>query len=113
MTSDDAGFGETISGAAAGTDAAGVGRAQHGHGSRRHPRWPAHRGAPPRFDALGRWFLERTADVSRAAGNAAAIEPEATVFTNIVPGSADVVRPMGGCLAQRRARGVREAETRR
>ncbi|OPX11142.1 NYN domain-containing protein [Gordonia sp. i37] len=64
----------------------------------------AHR---PRFDALGRWMLTRTADLSgrRAAGDveldtaadgSAAghpVEPEATVFTNIVPGSADVVRP--------------------
>src|SRR4249919_2924235 len=41
----------------------------------------AHR---PRFDALGRWLLARTA---------ASAEPEATVFTNIAPGSADVVRP--------------------
>jgi putative heme uptake system protein len=50
----------------------------------------------PRFDALGRWLLARTADVSARAqsGPAAAhIEPEATVFTNIAPGSADVVRP--------------------
>ncbi|KUI28833.1 NYN domain-containing protein [Mycobacterium sp. GA-2829] len=49
----------------------------------------AHR---PRFDALGRWLLARTADLS--AGHAeVALEPEATVFTNIAPGSADVVRP--------------------
>ncbi|GAB89528.1 NYN domain-containing protein [Gordonia rhizosphera] len=47
----------------------------------------------PRFDALGRWLLQRTADVSRAAGPDARVEPEATVFTNIAPGSADVVRP--------------------
>lgn len=64
----------------------------------------AHR---PRFDALGRWMLTRTADLSgrRAAGDVELdtaadgsvaghpVEPEATVFTNIVPGSADVVRP--------------------
>lgn len=95
----------------------------------------AHR---PRFDALGRWMLGRTAERSAqstsleatgldATGNArraqeadadvrsvgvgldtpagdhadsvsaptpiGIIEPEATVFTNIVPGSADVVRP--------------------
>ncbi|MEE4022215.1 NYN domain-containing protein [Gordonia sp. PKS22-38] len=49
----------------------------------------AHR---PRFDALGRWLLSRTADIS-ASGGPATVEPEATVFTNIVPGSADVVRP--------------------
>jgi putative heme uptake system protein len=46
----------------------------------------------PRFDALGRWLLARTAEV--AAGRPGiSIEPEATVFTNIAPGSADVVRP--------------------
>jgi putative heme uptake system protein len=46
----------------------------------------------PRFDALGRWLLARTAEV--AAGRpGVTIEPEATVFTNIAPGSADVVRP--------------------
>lgn len=49
----------------------------------------AHR---PRFDALGRWLLARTADVSTAEA-AGQLEPEATVFTNIAPGSADVVRP--------------------
>ncbi|OMB99735.1 NYN domain-containing protein [Mycobacterium sp. NS-7484] len=52
----------------------------------------AHR---PRFDALGRWLLGYTADLSAAKGDDAAVslEPEATVFTNIAPGSADVVRP--------------------
>src|SRR5690348_12305506 len=58
----------------------------------------AHR---PRFDALGRWLLARTADLSAAharsedgaAGEDISLEPEATVFTNIAPGSADVVRP--------------------
>lgn len=51
----------------------------------------AHR---PRFDALGRWLLARTADLSAAQeGGNVSIEPEATVFTNIAPGSADVVRP--------------------
>lgn len=49
----------------------------------------AHR---PRFDALGRWLLACTAEL--AAGNPeVALEPEATVFTNIAAGSADVVRP--------------------
>jgi uncharacterized protein len=49
----------------------------------------------PRFDALGRWLLARTADVSAKAQSVrdVRIEPEATVFTNIAPGSADVVRP--------------------
>jgi uncharacterized protein len=53
----------------------------------------AHR---PRFDALGRWLLSRTAELSSQLGGPAAavsLEPEATVFTNIAPGSADVVRP--------------------
>ncbi len=49
----------------------------------------AHR---PRFDALGRWLLARTAELSTGSP-AVPIEPEATVFTNIAPGSADVVRP--------------------
>ena len=55
--------------------------------------WPpaAHR---PRFDALGRWLLGRTADVSDDDGPlSGSVEAEATVFTNIAPGSADVVRP--------------------
>ena len=46
----------------------------------------------PRFDALGRWLLGRTAEVSAGADEVSA-EPEATVFTNIAAGSADVVRP--------------------
>lgn len=46
----------------------------------------------PRFDALGRWLLARTAEVS-ASRPGVVVEPEATVFTNIAPGSADVVRP--------------------
>ncbi|OBK32382.1 NYN domain-containing protein [Mycobacterium sp. 1245111.1] len=46
----------------------------------------------PRFDALGRWLLARTAEVS-AGHDDIASEPEATVFTNIAAGSADVVRP--------------------
>ncbi|GGK53018.1 NYN domain-containing protein [Nocardia camponoti] len=45
----------------------------------------------PRFDALGRWLLARTADLS--AGGKGRVEAEATVFTNIAPGTADVVRP--------------------
>ena len=49
----------------------------------------------PRFDALGRWLLARTAEVAAKRQNdqQIAAEPEATVFTNIAPGSADVVRP--------------------
>ena len=56
----------------------------------------AHR---PRFDALGRWLLGYTAelatesDESAGGGTGLSLEPEATVFTNIAPGSADVVRP--------------------
>jgi putative heme uptake system protein len=46
----------------------------------------------PRFDALGRWLLARTAEVAANRQEVAA-EPEATVFTNIAPGSAEVVRP--------------------
>ncbi len=46
----------------------------------------------PRFDALGRWLLARTAEIAADRPDVAA-EPEATVFTNIAPGSADVVRP--------------------
>ncbi len=46
----------------------------------------------PRFDALGRWLLRRTAEVSVNQDDIST-EPEATVFTNIAAGSADVVRP--------------------
>jgi uncharacterized protein len=46
----------------------------------------------PRFDALGRWLLARTAEIAASSPDVA-IEPEATVFTNIAPGSAEVVRP--------------------
>jgi len=46
----------------------------------------------PRFDALGRWLLARTAEVAIDRNDVSA-EPEATVFTNIAAGSADVVRP--------------------
>lgn len=50
----------------------------------------AHR---PRFDALGRWLLQHTAHLFRDVDPSIRVEPEATVFTNVVPGSADVVRP--------------------
>jgi putative heme uptake system protein len=46
----------------------------------------------PRFDALGRWLLGRTAEVS-SGNDSISTEPEATVFTNIAAGSAEVVRP--------------------
>ena len=75
--------------------AAGVGRAQPRHGPRLDPRWPPTAAHRPRFDALGRWLLARTAELSRSAADRrdVTLEPEATVFTNIAPGSADVVRP--------------------
>lgn len=38
----------------------------------------------PRFDAVGRWLLELAGPSATA---------EATVFTNVVPGSTEVVRP--------------------
>lgn len=38
----------------------------------------------PRFDAIGRFVAERAADIDA--------EPEATVFTNVTPGGADVIR---------------------
>lgn len=38
----------------------------------------------PRFDALGRWLIARAGSET---------EPEATVFTNVAPGSTDFVRP--------------------
>lgn len=38
----------------------------------------------PRFDALGRWLMSTTEP---------GVEPEATVFTNVAPGSTDFVRP--------------------
>lgn len=52
----------------------------------------AHR---PRFDALGRWLLDFTDELAatQPPGQHVPLEPEATVFTNIAQGSADVVRP--------------------
>lgn len=48
----------------------------------------AHR---PRFDAIGRWLIdladERSTDLGRA------VEPEATVFTNVSAAGADAIRP--------------------
>ncbi len=46
----------------------------------------------PRFDALGRWLLARTAELAGNQQDVSA-EPEATVFTNIASGNAEVVRP--------------------
>lgn len=45
----------------------------------------------PRFDAIGRWLLSRAGALSHTTGNH--VEAEATVFTNVTPGGADVVRP--------------------
>lgn len=45
----------------------------------------------PRFDAIGRWLVEQTEELSQKVG--CHVEPEATVFTNVAPGGADVVRP--------------------
>ncbi|QTH59655.1 NYN domain-containing protein [Corynebacterium hindlerae] len=45
----------------------------------------------PRFDAIGRWLLNRGAELSAEVGEH--IEPEATVFTNVPQGGADVMRP--------------------
>lgn len=68
------------------------GTPQPRHGPGFDPGSPTHRPGTPRFDALGRWLLARTAEVS-AERPGVVVEPEATVFTNIAPGSADVVRP--------------------
>jgi len=75
--------------------AAGLGCAEPGHGFGIHPGPQTHRTGTPRFDALGRWLLARTAEVAAKREDLAEIaaEPEATVFTNIATGSADVVRP--------------------
>src|ERR687894_1938253 len=43
----------------------------------------------PRFDAVGRWLLELAGPDTVA---------EATVFTNVAPGSTEVVRPWGEAL---------------
>ena len=40
----------------------------------------------PRFDAIGRWLLKRAEQLGED------IEPEATVFTNVAPGGAEVMR---------------------
>lgn len=45
----------------------------------------------PRFDAIGRWLIHQAQDLSDETNSC--IEPEATVFTNVAPGGADVVRP--------------------
>ncbi|RNE49983.1 NYN domain-containing protein [Corynebacterium alimapuense] len=45
----------------------------------------------PRFDAIGRWLLGRAGMLSHTAGTH--VEAEATVFTNVTQGGADVIRP--------------------
>ena len=45
----------------------------------------------PRFDAIGRWMLHRAEKLSASLGET--VEPEATVFTNVAPGGAEVMRP--------------------
>lgn len=45
----------------------------------------------PRFDAIGLWLVEYADQLSAELGQE--VEPEATVFTNVTPGSGDVVRP--------------------
>lgn len=47
----------------------------------------------PRFDALGRWLLTRAGDLERENETSGPLEAEATVFTNIANGTAEVVRP--------------------
>ena len=45
----------------------------------------------PRFDAVGRWLLRYADELSDEFD--VDIEPEATVFTNVTPGGAEVIRP--------------------
>ncbi|GAB2498273.1 NYN domain protein [Corynebacterium atrinae] len=45
----------------------------------------------PRFDAIGRWMLAQAGRLAHETGQH--IEAEATVFTNVTPGGADVIRP--------------------
>lgn len=45
----------------------------------------------PRFDAVGRWLVELSQDLEAEFGSP--VVPEATVFTNVVPGNADLIRP--------------------
>ncbi|AKK09871.1 NYN domain-containing protein [Corynebacterium testudinoris] len=45
----------------------------------------------PRFDAIGRWMLAQAGRLAHETGHR--IEAEATVFTNVTPGGADVIRP--------------------
>lgn len=47
----------------------------------------AHR---PRFDAVGSWLLAKAGELAHTTGSK--VESEATVFANVVPGSADSIR---------------------
>ena len=76
--------------------AAGVGRAEPRHGPGLDPRRAAHRRAPApvrRAGPLAARPHRRTVGAADDGGSDVTLEPEATVFTNIAPGSADVVRP--------------------
>ncbi|WKD59966.1 NYN domain-containing protein [Corynebacterium caspium] len=44
----------------------------------------------PRFDALGRWLIDRSSDLSEELDEY--IEPEATVFTNVAESGAESIR---------------------
>lgn len=44
----------------------------------------------PRFDAVGRWLLAKAGELAHTTGSK--VESEATVFANVVPGSADSIR---------------------
>ncbi|WP_423739081.1 NYN domain-containing protein, partial [Corynebacterium diphtheriae] len=43
-----------------------------------------------RFDAVGRWLLAKAGELAHTTGSK--VESEATVFANVVPGSADSIR---------------------
>ena len=86
-----------------------MGRSQPRHGPGLDPGPAPDSSGTPRFDALGRWLLARTAEVSTGRPGVV-VEPEATVFTNIAPGSADVVRPWVDALRNVGFRVLRQAE---
>jgi uncharacterized protein len=46
----------------------------------------------PRFDAVGRWLIDVARDAGDASDEGPAPVPEATVFTNVAPGSAEQIR---------------------
>ena len=94
--------------------AAGLGRTQSRHGTRRRSSVAARprRTAPLR--RTGPLAAGRTADIRpRAIDSRCHVEAEATVFTNIAPGSADVVRPWVEALRNVGFRGFRETQGRR